>query len=59
MQGLMNYEQAAKYLGIAEITLKKWVQANRLPVVRFSQKCTKFKKTDLDAFINNSRVEAA
>jgi len=23
VQGLMNYEQAAKYLGIAEITLKK------------------------------------
>lgn len=59
MQRLLNYEEAAKYLNVAEITLKKWVQDRRIPVVRFSAKCTRFKPEDLQQFAESSRVEAA
>lgn len=59
MEGLLNYEQAANYLGVAEITLKKWVQDKRISHVRFSKKCTRFKVEDLEKFANSARVEAA
>ena len=59
MQGLLRYEQAADYLGIEIPTVKKWVKEGKLPYVKISRKCTRFKKVDLDKFIESARVEAA
>lgn len=59
MDSLLDYEDAARILGIEVITAKKWVKDGKIPCVKFSSRCTRFKREDLDKFINESRIEAA
>jgi excisionase family DNA binding protein len=55
---LMHYKDAAEYLGIAEITLKKWIAGGRIPIIKYSRKCAKIDRKDLDNFIASCRVSA-
>lgn len=59
MEDLIDYEDAAKILGIEVVTVKKWVKTGRIPCIKFSSRCTRFKRSDLDKFIESARVEAA
>ena len=56
-EGLLTYEQAAARLGIAEKTLRNWVAARRIAFVRVSARCTRFDPADLDAYVEDRRVE--
>lgn len=34
---LLKYEEAARHLGVAEITLRKWVSAGRVPYTKIGR----------------------
>ena len=59
MEHLLGYDDASKALGIEVITLKKWVKDGKIPAIKFSSRCTRFKREDLDSFIASARVEVA
>ena len=55
--GLFSIDQAAAYLGLASGTLRHWVSAKRIAYVKVG-KLTKFRKVDLDDWIEQNRVDA-
>jgi hypothetical protein len=58
--GLFTREQAAAYLGIKAQTLAVWACTRRynLPIVRIGHGIIRYRKSDLDAFID-AHAEAA
>lgn len=50
--------EAAGYIGIATRTLRSWVAAGRIPVVRVGR-AVRFDLRDLDAFIDAAKVDQA
>ncbi len=51
--------RAARYLGVAQSTLRKWCDARRLPAFTTPGGHRRFRKSDLDAFVNLSRPGAS
>jgi transcriptional repressor of dcmA and dcmR len=52
--GLMTLDEAAAYLGVAKITLRRWTRDGQLPCVRVgTRRDRRFRKQDLDAYIAN------
>jgi excisionase family DNA binding protein len=47
--------QAARYLGVAQSTLRKWCDARRVPAFRTPGGHRRFRTSDLDAFVELSR----
>jgi excisionase family DNA binding protein len=54
-----NEAQAAKYLGVARITLNKWRQRGKGPVILKMGGQVRFLKSDLDAWLASCRVNPA
>jgi excisionase family DNA binding protein len=52
--GLMNYEEAAAYLGTSERHVRGLWQERRLTAVKVGRR-VRFAKSDLDAFIDRNR----
>lgn len=50
---LLRASEAAEALGVSRCTLWRWTARveNRLPCIRFGSNCTRFKVTDIAAFI--------
>lgn len=57
---LLNREEAAAYLGLAPQTLAIWKVTGRysLPVVKVGR-LTKYRRSDLDAFLNRRTVDTS
>lgn len=55
---LVSHADAAGYLALGERTLRSWVAAGRIPVVRVGRS-VRFDVRDLDAFVAASKVDAA
>jgi excisionase family DNA binding protein len=47
--------QAAEYLGVAQSTIRKWSDTGRLPAFYTPGGHRRFRRSDLDAFLSNSR----
>jgi excisionase family DNA binding protein len=47
--------QAAEYLGVAQSTVRKWSDSGRLPAFYTPGGHRRFRRSDLDAFLSNSR----
>src|SRR5215210_3073427 len=47
--------QAANYLGVAQSTIRKWSDSGRLPAFYTPGGHRRFRRSDLDAFLSNSR----
>jgi excisionase family DNA binding protein len=47
--------QAAEYLGVAQSTIRKWSDSGRLPAFYTPGGHRRFRRSDLDAFLSNSR----
>jgi excisionase family DNA binding protein len=47
--------QAAEYLGVAQSTIRKWSDSGRLPAFYTPGGHRRFSRSDLDAFLSNSR----
>jgi len=56
-KALMTREEAAKYLGLTVATLAAWATETpaRIAMIKMGSRVM-YKKTDLDAFIESSRV---
>jgi excisionase family DNA binding protein len=50
-QNLLTLEQAAAYLGVALVTMRRYSAENLVPVTRFSSRVIRVRKADLDAMI--------
>lgn len=50
--------RAAEYLGVAQSTLRKWCDAGRVPAFTTPGGHRRFRKSDLDAFLDSSRPGA-
>ncbi len=55
-ENYISLEQAAEYLGIKPVTLRNWIKKEEydLPAHRVG-KLWKFKKSELDAWINSGK----
>ena len=51
--------QAAEYLGVAQSTIRKWSDTGRLPAFYTPGGHRRFRRSDLDAFLSNSRGTSA
>lgn len=55
-KGLMTLDEAAAYLGVAKITLRRWTLKGELPCVRIGRRGDRrFRQEDLDAYILANR----
>lgn len=50
---LLDVRQVAEMLGLSVGTIYQFVSAGRLPVVRLSSRCIRFRKSDITAYIKN------
>lgn len=57
---LVSRQTAADYLGVKPATLACWASTKRypLPMVKVGR-CVKYRKSDLDAFINQNTIKEA
>lgn len=51
-EGLMTLDEAAAYLGVAKISLRRWTRDGQLRCVRVGQRGDRrFRRADLDAYL--------
>lgn len=55
---LLNYREAAARLGVSTSTLRGWVSAGKIDVVRFNHQVLRFQAEALDRFIAENTAEA-
>lgn len=56
MEKLLTVKEVAEQLGIAPASVYHWVSQNRLPCVRLSARCVRFRQKDLEALIEQLSV---
>jgi len=49
---LFNYQQAAEYLGIHPVTLRRWISEKRVSCVRIAGSTVRFRQEDLEAMMS-------
>lgn len=57
--GLLDAKEACRYLKISLRTLRRWVKEGRITFLRYSTQAQRFRKVDLDAFLESVMVKAA
>lgn len=56
-EGLLTLDEAATYLGVAKITLRRWTRDGHLVCVRIGKRGDRrFRRQDLDAYIERRRA---
>ena len=55
---LLNVEEAAALIGVSTGTLYHWIGERRVPIVRLSRRCVRFRRSDLEAWLSQ-RTEPA
>jgi len=56
MEKLLTVKEVAEQLGIARASVYHWLSQNRLPCVRLSARCVRFREKDLEALIEQFSV---
>jgi len=54
---LLDYNEAAELLGVRRGTLYAWVSLRRVPHIRFSARCVRFDKAELQVWVEGQRVK--
>lgn len=54
---LLDYNEAAELLGVRRGTLYAWVSLRRVPHIRFSARCVRFDKAELQVWVESQRVK--
>jgi excisionase family DNA binding protein len=55
---LLSIEDVAQLTGFSVGTLYHWVSEGRIPVTRFSSRCIRFRRSDIDAWLEQLFVPA-
>ena len=55
---LLSYPEAAKLLGVSQVSIKRYVSAGILPTVRFSKRMVKIPLDKLEAVIEAGGIDA-
>jgi len=58
MESLMTYDEAAKYLRISKRTLQRIVARNLITHIPFPSGIVRFRKSDLDDWLEKHTVKA-
>lgn len=58
MEKLLNLEEASRELGIAAVTLRRWVHNGRIKYRRIGPKLIRFTESDLREYLENATVRA-
>jgi excisionase family DNA binding protein len=48
---LMNVRDVAAYLGIDPLSVYRWVSRGRMPFIRLSARCLRFRLEDIEQFV--------
>jgi excisionase family DNA binding protein len=48
---LMNVRDVAAYLGIDALSVYRWASRGRLPCIRLSARCLRFRREDIEQFV--------
>jgi excisionase family DNA binding protein len=56
---LLSVREVAELTGFAEGTLRHWVGENRIPYVRLSSRCVRFRRCDIEAWLEQKLVKPA
>lgn len=48
---LLTVAQVAVLTGFSEGTLRHWISQRRIPVVRISARCVRFRRSDIEAWL--------
>lgn len=56
---LLNDEQAASLLGVEPRTLRLWRRTRALPFIKITSKIIRYRRTDLDGWLESNRVVIA
>ena len=52
MEKLLTVKELAELLGIAPGSIYHWLSQGRLPCVRFSRRCVRFRESDLESLLD-------
>jgi excisionase family DNA binding protein len=55
---LLSTNQVAERLSVHQKTVFKWLAQGKLRAVRFGARCTRFRESDIEAFIATGTVSA-
>jgi len=55
---LLTAAEVAELTGFAEGTIRHFVSARRIPVVRISARCVRFRRSDVDSWLEQHHVPA-
>jgi excisionase family DNA binding protein len=55
---LIDVRELSKLTGLAVGTIYQLISAGRLPVIRLSARCVRFRPSDIDQWISQHAVEA-
>jgi excisionase family DNA binding protein len=53
MEKLLNIRELADRLGISKLTAYHWLSQGRLPCIRFSARCVRFRESDLENMLEH------
>lgn len=53
---LLTIQEVAELTGFSVGTLYHWASQRRIPVVRFSSRCIRFRKADIDLWLEQQLV---
>jgi excisionase family DNA binding protein len=53
---LLSIEQVSEITGVSVGTLYHWVSQKRIPVVRFSSRCIRFRLSDIEAWLSEKII---
>jgi len=56
-RGMLTPAAAGVELGVSGATVLEWCRAGKLVAYRFSRKVVRIKRTDLERFVENYKVE--
>jgi excisionase family DNA binding protein len=54
---IFTYNELAEYLKVQPGTLRKWVMDKKIPFIKIGGKSVRFKKTDIDNWLEYQRID--
>lgn len=55
MERLLTVRELARVLGVASGSIYHWLSDGRLPCIRFSRRCVRFRESDVQQLIDTLR----